>query len=191
MPIPEISTSTVYSEFNYPDSLTTTNTVDYEYGGIAINDPSEGLAVKVWKLEISGDDIVISENGANSQVLFTAAGTTEVSLAFDQNMNPFVAFMQSGQAKYRWYDSTIPGFTISNLPSGTTNPRACLDDKRSSQILIDKSDIILAYLNSGNLYTRIQRERFLTERVFKSGVTGELIKIGMNRIGRLQFMIRK
>ena len=47
------------------------------------------------------------------------------------------------------------------------------------------------YLKNDNLYIRASSERYQTEHLFKSGVTGKLIKIGMNDKNRLQFMIRK
>ena len=34
--------------------------VDYEYGGAAIQDPSQGLLVKVWKLWVEGEDVRIA-----------------------------------------------------------------------------------------------------------------------------------
>lgn len=191
MSIPSASTTAVYAPFQIGDSNTVTNLTDYEYGGVSLYDGTQGLLVKLWKMQVVGSDVIISENGANSQVLFTESGITEISFTFDQNMNPFVAYVAGGTAKYYWYDSSIPGYTTTNLPSGSTNPRATFDDKRASQILLDKSDIVLGYLRAGNLYVRVQRERYLTEHLFQSGVTGKLVKIGMNNKNRLQFMIRK
>ena len=191
MAIPSVSTTAVYGSFQNDDATQIADLVDYEYGGVSLYDGSQGLLVKLWKIEVVGSDVIISENGANSQTLFSQSGITEISFTFDQNMNPFVAYVVDGVSKYYWYDSSLPGYTTTELPSGSTNPRVTFDDKRNSQILLDKSDIILAYLRTGNLYVRVQRERYLTEHLFKSGVTGKLLKVGMNNKNRLQFMIRK
>lgn len=189
--IPSISTTPISGNFQYGDSLQTSDLTDYEMGGVSLYDGSQGLLVKLWKIQYISPDVIISENGANATTIFSASGITELSFTFDANMNPFITYVQNGDAKYRWYDPTIPGFTTSTLPAGSRNPRTCFDDKRLIQIVTAQSEIILAYINSNNLYIRAQTERFETEHLFKSGVTGKLIKIGMNDKNRLQFMIKK
>lgn len=163
---------------------------DYEHGGIALNDPTQGLQVQVWDLWLENDDVVVrapSYGVGPSTVLFTDTGITELSLAFDQNMNPFVAYVKDGAAKYWWYDTFDSQTKHSFLPANSISPRCCMDDKRQLQSTVN--DIVLAYILNGNVYTREQRDRYGVERLFEADVDGRLIKIGMNNVNRLQLQV--
>lgn len=105
-------------------------------------------------------------------------------------MNPFIAYVQGGQAKYYWYDSTVPGMVHTNLPAGSYDPRCTMDEKRPFNIA--ESDILLSYIRAGNLCVRYQRERYLTEHVLKSGIgsSARLVSMALNRGFRVQWRIR-
>jgi len=172
----------------YPDNLENQYLYDYELGGIGLYDTSAGLRYQAWVLQLLGDDVVISADNWPQTVLFTRTGITELSLAFDQNMHPFVAFVENDVAKFWWYDTELPGTTFSNLPAGSTTPRCALDDKRETQT--NSSDIILAYMKDNNVYTREQRDRFAVERLFQANVEGRIIRLGLSTVNRLQFLIQ-
>ena len=199
MPGNALSPILEYAPFLYPDNIPVFNTTDYELGGIGLADASQGLQVQAWFLQITGpvsaNNVVISSSNTSPTVLFTAPDVTEVSLSFDQNMRPAVAYVSAGNSYFWWYDTTIPGYTVITL-TGATNPRCTLDDKRAAEISLGLSDIILAYLKGTNLYIRQQRDRFTIEYFLKDLSTllpnPSLNKIGMNSIpatGRLQFQI--
>lgn len=200
IPNQTLSSSLEYAPFIYPDDLEESNLLSYELGGIALSDPTAGLEYQVWTLQgvpqggtADPVDVVISSPNTPATVLFSFVGITEVSLAFDQNMHPFVAFVQSGNPKYYWYDPTIPGFTFANLIAGAINPRASLDDKRKFNV--SSSDIILAYIRSDNLCFRAQRDRFGVEYVLQAALSTKIIapglyKIGMNQIERFEFWLK-
>ncbi|URA06881.1 hypothetical protein QAY90_gp50 [Xanthomonas phage Langgrundblatt2] len=160
-----------------------------EWGGVAINDTSQGIQVKPWTIEYDRQtgDVFVTAFGVPKTVLFTRADITEVSLAFDRNMQPVVAFVQAGQAKLYFYDDLLPGFTFWETELGSAkNPRVSHDDKRDAQS--DISDVILGYVSGSSLRYRQQRDRYLTERtLIATGVT-RLIHVGMNNKLRLQFM---
>lgn len=186
-----LSTTTIYGQLLLEDPQPHRN-VSREWGGVALQDPSQGTMVKVWTCTVIGDNIVVYADDVPETVLFTAPGTTEASLAFDQNMRPFVAFVQAGQAKYYWYDSLIEDTVITNLPTGSTSPRATLDDHR--QLELNTSDIIMVYIRDGNLYFRMQRDRYLVERLLYPDINLVLIApriryVAMNRVHRLQILI--
>jgi len=189
--IPTASSTPISGNFQYGDSLQSFDLTDYEMGGVSLYDGGEGLLVKLWKIQYISPDVIISENGLNPTTIFSTTGITELSFTFDSNMNPVIAYVENGDSKFRWYDPTIPGFTTTTLDAGSKNPKVSFDDKRLSQINLSQSEIILGYLKNDNLYIRASSERYQTEHLFKSGVTGKLIKIGMNDKNRLQFMIRK
>ncbi len=159
--------------------------VDYEMGGIALNNASFGLWVRLWRVRVDGDVVYLAPESGAEQPMFIRAGISEVALAFDQNMQPVIAFVQDGQAWLWWYDSSVPGMVFT-LIAGAVNPRLTLDDKRPGQVA--NSDVILAYLRSGALYYRQQRDRYLTEYLFSSSPPcGGLASVCMSKGGRLQF----
>jgi hypothetical protein len=191
IPQDRLSTEPVPAPFKPPDDVDPPNTLtDYELGGVALQDASQGLEVQTWTLRADGDtgQVFIGAALVFETLLFTAPGITELSLAFDQNMRPFVAFVQNGQAKYRWYDTVLGANRITNLDPDDISPRCTLDDKREWQVSQGANDIILAYVRGGNLYYRQQRDRYETERLLYEGVPGRFLRVGMNSQRRLQFM---
>ena len=185
MPTNTLSTTAVPGDFLYPDNLEGGLLRDYEYGGIALQDPSEGLRYQVWTVELVGDDVVLSAPNTPQIVQFTRSDITELSLTFDHNMNPTIAFVQAGVAKFWWFDTVLLAQVFTTLPVGSTNPRVAHDDKRAMES--NTSDVMLAYVRSGNLYTRMQRDRYTIEYLQATGVTLPLRKIGMTDKNRLQF----
>ena len=168
--------------------------ISRQRGGVGYRDASQGVNVKVWTCTLVNEvDVVIYAGDVAPIVLFSGEDITQLSLAFDQNMNAFVAFVQAGQAKYYWYDSLIEQQIISNLPVGATYPRATLDDHRMLETA--HSDIIMVYLLNGNLYFRMQRDRYLVQRLLYADLNLVVIApviryIGMNDKNRLQIMIQ-
>jgi hypothetical protein len=83
--------------FLVPDNTLTMLLVDYERGGVALNDPSEGYNSYNWKATYVGEDVVLSrEPYTSSEVVFSYPGITELSFAFDQNMAVTLAGMIDG-----------------------------------------------------------------------------------------------
>ncbi|MFP5422464.1 MAG: hypothetical protein ACLGID_13485 [Gammaproteobacteria bacterium] len=164
--------------------------IDYEDGPIALQDPSQGLVYQRWLARLVGDDVLLSAPNTPEYASFTAIGMTEFSFTFDQNARQVVAYVQNGEAKLYWFDSSIPGYTTTNFGLGFINPRVTLDDKRSLATQgYQTNDVILAYIRDNNLYWRQQRDRFTIERLWQSGVPAGLIKIGFSRQLRLQAML--
>lgn len=162
--------------------------VDYEQGGAALQDASQGLRVQLWTLRYEDGDFLLSAENVPETVLFSRPGVEQIGLAFDNNMAPFVAFQDSGGVAYRWFDPTQEQFAISDyLPAGSHDPRCTLDEKR--ELLDQYRDIILAYLRDGNLYYRQQRDNYGTERLLESGNFIDLVAVGMNRQNSLQFLV--
>lgn len=158
---------------------------DIELGGVGLSDPSQGLEVKYWTVETDGTDITIYADDVPPVVVYTGVNITEVNLAFDSNMNYFVAFVEGNQAKYKWFDSVLGDFTVTSLGATDTTPRCTLDDKRAFN---PDKDIILAYVRSDVLYARYQGDRYGIEYTLANLPTNhKLLKIGINDKGRLQY----
>ncbi len=188
IPLNQLSTTPLFAEYTEKSNNLNAPLVDYELGGVGLNNPTEGLKVKIWTLYMVGKNVTISAEGVEPTTLFEWTGISELSLAFDQNMRPFVAFVALGQAKYWWFDTTIAAMRFSDLPLAVT-PRCTLDDKRL--IAGNTSDIILAYVRGNNLYMRYQRDRFTIEYTLKLEVNGTLVTIGMTKNNRIKFRLRR
>lgn len=158
----------------------------YEMGGVALGDASQGQLVQLWHIFVRNQREVWVESPTQAPVMLFSRiyPITEVSLAFDQNMRPTVAFVEDKQAYLWWYD-TLAGEQVFTHYPGATNPRCTLDDKRASQAA--QASIILAYIRDGGLYFRDQADRFQTEYLLSPTVPGELLEIGMAKNFRLQF----
>jgi hypothetical protein len=193
MPDNTLSTQVISSRFVGAKSLSVTKTVDYEDGGVDIQDISGGLLFQRWRARLfrAGTDesyIMLDAPIVPEFAVLTLPYLEEMSFSFDQSMRPAIAYVQDGVSFLWWYDSTIPGMATTEIGDDVVTPRLSFDDKRtigSQGFLI--SDLILAYVRGGNLYMRMQRDRFEDEYLLAEDVT-PLIKIGMNRGLRLQFM---
>lgn len=165
--------------------------IDYMDGGVGIQDPSLGLNYQTWTAEIVEDivedRIVLSAPTYPATTVYTGDDITEVSLAFDQNMNPVIAFVEAGVSKLYWYDTLAGEQVVTEIPGNVTHPRVALDDTRQFNIV--NSDIILAYIKDGALCYRQQRDRFEVERQLSSGPWIALVRIGMGSTLRFQFQV--
>lgn len=169
--------------------------VSTHYGPVALNDPSLGLLYKVWRARCHRGEgnIYLSSIGVPEFVWYThSKSIMQISLSFDQNGRPVAAFVDAdGYSFLRWYDSAALGEVTTALPYATT-PRVTLDDAR--QINISGSDVVLAYVNSGVIKYRRQRDRFTIEYTPLIGEGGApasaigLRHISMNSALRLQFI---
>jgi len=190
----KISTVLVAGFYLEPDGEKTYPLLVKERGGIALNDPSQGINIINWTLRYfpASGDMVIESETTPPTTLFTLPDITEIDLTFDGNMNPFVAYVRDGDAWFWWYDTDIPGTTHTMLPANSLTPRCTLDDKRED--LEGEADIILCYVLNGSLRKRIQRQRFTTEEILIDPfihpvfeLPAVLVKVGMNEFNRLQW----
>ena len=166
-----------------------TVTQDFEEAGIALNNTSQGLQVQLWTFSTNGTDIIVDAPSLPAPItLLSPTNVASVRGCFDQNMNPFVAYLQEGQWNYWWFDTVVGHMVTSQLPSGVTSVVCTLDDKRPWESNI--SDICLLYTNNGNLYYRRQRDRYGIEYLLKTSVNGTLVKVAMNGIERLQIKLQ-
>jgi hypothetical protein len=185
LPQNKLSAQPYPAAYLHPDEHARVNTLyDFERGGVALNDASEGIDGYDWKAWVEGDDILLARAPYDSPTtLFTAAGTTWVSLAFDQNMRPALAYMQAGACKLYWYDTTIPGPATTTF-ADCTSPMLCMDDKR--QGADQYNDILFFYVRAGSIRYRQQRDRYNTERTLTAVPPGYILQVGMAQNLRVQ-----
>jgi len=151
-------------------------------GGIALNNPSKGRDYQNWVVSYDGSDILVAPQGGSTAFTLTVAGVLSVSLAFDNNMNPVIAWMDAVGAKLYWFNNV----TFVTTAFAATSCRVTIDDVRD--FYNADSDVIFAYTNAGTLYWRQQRDQYATQRTVGS-TTGLLQKVGLNQLNRLQFQL--
>lgn len=164
----------------------TTPLVDYEMGGVALLDTSQGLNFIPWRVRLDDYQVKLMPDGGSEIVLFEGTHISEISLTFDQNMRWSVGYVQDGILKLNWFDSQVSA-RVTTVFAAARNPKMALDDKRPAEVAT--SDMILAYIAGNTLFYRQQRDRFLIERTLRTSLfPGTKLKnIGMNKNMRMQF----
>lgn len=171
----------------YPDNLPNTPLTDYQLGGVGLSDPTQGLQYQAWTLQVHGSGaataVYLSSSNTAPTLIFSYPNITWARLAFDQNMHPVISFIASSLPYYYWWDPNIPGNTISSLSSTVINPCVTLDDKRPLSTTLGLSDVVMSYINSGNLCYRLQRDRYNVEYVWMTGINSLISNPFVNKIG--------
>lgn len=166
--------------------------VDYERGGVAVGNVSEGLRGYSWAArydEPTSQVLLYREDkGEDSAVvLVTRPNITRLALSFDQNMRPVLAWVDSTGCFLWYFMPSSSGFGQVQIP-GAGYPCVTLDERRPE--LISDSDVLLAYTRDGNLYCRAQREAYNVEHLLYSGVPSpDLLAFGMSKQLRLQWRL--
>lgn len=196
----------IRTRFQYPDNISTLDELtDYEYGGIALQDPSKGLQYQAWKGYWDPVDSTAylqpyipeaAPDPAPTPIpIFTEPNVVEFSFTFDQNMRwSAVTRAANNTVKFRWYDSAAEAYVVTPY-TGMRSVKLCHDDKRDTQVALGSSDMIFTYLTTtGAVCWRIQRDRFLVQYT-KAGFTASgnsyISHFGMNSLNRLQWRIGK
>lgn|SRR5574337_311845 len=186
-PLVSLLPGPILSTYIYPDNIVPTDLEDWELGGIGLSNPSQGLQVQAWHLQVNGigatTSVWLDAPNTPSAQLFALPNITWARLAFDQNMHPVVSYVAGTGPGFYWYDPTIPGTTFTSLPATVINPCVTMDDKRDLQTRLGNNDVVMCYVNTGNLCYRIERERYTVERVWLAGLSSLLANPFVNRIG--------
>lgn len=139
------------------------NLTAYEVGGIGLADPSQGLEVQLWEAScLNGRDIYINSRSTGRLLLIPNAGEgiSNLDLAFDQNMYPFLTWKDRAGVCIYWYDPTAPGYVVERFLQRIRSPRCTLDDKRDFNVA--NSDIVFTYIreDTQRICARLQRDRY-------------------------------
>lgn len=158
---------------------------DVHFGGVHLGDPSQGISSQLWAAFVSNGDILMSAPNTPAFVRLPGVNAAWVALAFDQNAREFIAYADKlGNASFFWFDTLINNFRTTAIPGIVTRVFAAFDDSRPIQL--SQSDVILAYVRSGELFFRAQRDRFGIEHDL-GPAPAALAQTGMNQHNRFQF----
>ena len=158
-------------------------TTSSDNGPIAIQNTSKGLMAKIWTASYNSvTGSVTLQDGTN---LFTDTNLKELSLTFNQNAAPFIAFRSATRIKIWWYDPLLSNYTIKDVTTGD-QPFCYLDERRPE--FSANSDVFLLYHRDGEIFYRLQRDRFDVE--YSTGIIGGTDIViecfGMAKNNRLQ-----
>lgn len=191
-----LSVEPVVGKYYSPDNRKTSLLEWRQRGGIALQDPSQGLDLQSWYGVWSSVDSTVYLTPALTgiaQAIFTEPDVVEFSFAFDSNMRwTAVTRKADGVIKLRWYDATIGGYATTEF-TGVYSVKLCHDDKRKYQVTKGASDVILSYIKGNSLYWRVQRDRYEVEYLGTDDLTPgvEITNFGMNDKYRLQWRLAK
>ena len=167
--------------------------ISYHWGPVQVQDPSQGLLVKVWALRAEGASAVLSAPGSPTTTVFTRGTNIDnVNLAFDQNGRPCVCYEEEGGGSYLFWFDPVPN-EPTHMPITGESPRITLDDARPMNIGLG-SDVILAYVRDGLIRHRRQRDRFEIEFTPTVGEEGPPVEaetiyhVTMNSALRLEYI---
>lgn len=138
--------------------------IDYEMGGVELNDPSQGLDSTLWKLELNKQtgELKLGKHGEDGEVLLTDKAIKKVSLAFDLNARPAYVLEYDNHVKFTYYD-TVTSQNVTVNFDGVRSPYITLDDRRVENSA--GSDILFCYIKGQQLCVRYQRDRYTVEHI--------------------------
>lgn len=182
--------------FLYPDNLIPlTLTEDYELGGIAIQNPSQGLQYQVWTC--SWDpitfDVTLSASLTGARVvILNEPNVRELSFSFDQNMRWVLGVTHTtGEFILYWYDAAAENYVQTRI-DGIGTFKLSHDDKRAIPLELGMSDVILTYIQLNKLYVRNQRDRYQIAHLINPDIPANVVisQFGMSDRDRMQWRMR-
>lgn len=191
--IPVKSDPSVIGLLSSPDNIPRRPTIDYELGGVGLQDSSLGLMLQTWRcwFDRESSSVLLESPNTPPTKIFEQGGITWLSFCFDQNMRWSAVYtLQDGESHLRWYDSLAGDYAITPLDEGVITPFLTLDDKRA--LMLGSSDMVLAYIQNETVYLRVQRERFQVPHVWQEDIPKDWVirNFGMSNKLRLQMEIR-
>lgn len=162
--------------------------IDYEMGGIALNDTTQGMDNTLWRLALdkSTGDLMLGKQNEFGQALLNDPSIKKVSLAFDLNMRPNYVLEYDDLVKFVYYDTTQSN-NATLILHDVKSPYLTLDDRRDENS--PNADILLCYIKGNQLCVRYQRDRYLIEHILYELPNNDCVleRVGMTKNWRMQF----
>lgn len=163
------------------------------WGPANIQDPTQGFFVQLWHFQSDKFKVTLWSDTQVPIDLFTRVlPISNVSVSFDTNANPCVAFQDSTGSYLYWFDPVPNDYVFFFISADATYPYVTLDDGRTFNQT--NADNILGYIESGTIRYRQLRDRYLIEYTPPVGAGGVpvaadiLYYIGMQSSLRLDFI---
>lgn len=190
IPLNTFTPEPVLTAFQAPADQPYSSLEESHRGGIAISDGSKGRNVQTWTGRYERETVNIYAEGATTPgYSLVMPGVLTLSIGFDNNMRPVVAYQTATGSHLHFYDTSPESYSIIDIADGTSC-RCCTDDVRD--LYNTQSDVIFGYVRAdGHLYYRIQRERFLIEHHVGDAEGAQLVRMGQSHGRRLTFQLRQ
>jgi len=185
MSLPKDSLSLIQVPMSFLVPLRNNQLIDYEWGGIDIQNSLQGLLVNIWQCFLENEQIKVTNGDKIYSLILDVENVTAVSLAFDFNMNPNIVYVADGKTYFWWYDTVAQKHITTEYGGDFISPQLSLDDHRLHQSA--NADIIFAYIRNAKLCYRQQRDRYQIEYVLGDAKNKKLTQIGMSKNYRFQF----
>lgn len=183
-----LSSYPVVADLFSAEKLPSSDRVVYERGPVALADSSQGVDYQLWRGRLVGDTVYLTSPTTPETPVFTVRGIRQISLGFDQNGRPLVAYMIDDVLWMYWYSTVEQQFIHSAFESGVRDVRVLLPDRRKFQL--ESSEVGVYYTQADRLVWRRQLDRYTIPYVLLEGIGGRLMKVGMNAHYRLQFIFQ-
>lgn len=189
IPQNKITETPLITEYLYEKP--TTRLIDRALGGISLQNISQGLTYQLW--EIFYEAPLVRLKGLTTHEIITLEeipGVTEVSVAFDLNMNVTYAYVVNGISYLKYYDVNTSSHVLYEIPE-SISPRLAYDDLRITQV--NSSDIVCAYINktTNTMCYRLLRDLYSIEYpLHEVPENARLIRVAMSKGRRLQFRLQ-
>lgn len=154
----------------------------YSYGGIALNNGSEGLMYQIWKARVTFQGKVYLSNESDNyaqQTFIASMGYGRVTLGFDNNMAPIIGMQLGESFLIRYFETLTEQYEIKTI-SGVRGGMLTIDDPRNGTE--NYRDTVACYIRNADnmLCYRLFRERYDTENeIMPVHEFKTLYKIGM------------
>lgn len=140
------------------------------YGGIDLNDSSFGLNYQLWDISYVNNQVIVTSRLNNKQyIIYEIENATDISVVFDQNMNPWCLYQKEEQYYLYWYDVTINQYSLT-LFENIVTPFMFMD--LIGSIFSDQSSINIFYIKDGKIYCTQQSSRFTVQNLLYTFPTG-------------------
>lgn len=140
------------------------------YGGIDLNDSSFGLNYQLWDISYVNNQVIVTSRLNNKQyIIYEIENATDISVVFDQNMNPWCLYQKEEQYYLYWYDVTINQYSLT-LFENIVTPFMFMD--LIGSIFSDQSSINIFYIKDGKIYCTQQSTRFTVQNLLYTFPTG-------------------
>lgn len=191
IPNNKLSSEVLFAEWgiNLPDEAFTILS-GYELGGEDININTDDLNSRLWRYFYENDTIKLHRTDLAETIdLEVLPGVSQLSLTFNQSLVPTYTYVLNGTTYLKWFDTSDQTYKITNFGSTFKSPKVTLDIKEK---LSSASDVLFFYMKGNTeLCVRYQRDRFSIEYVLKEMPPHKILRVGMNKLNRIQFLMEE
>lgn len=191
IPANKLSSEVMFSDWiiDMPDEAFTNNS-GFEQGGEAININTNDLNSRLWRYFYEDGKVKINRVDTEEVItLEDIPGLTQLSLTFNQSLVPVFSYVQNGTTYLKWFDTSDQTYKTTNFGTTFRSPKVVLDLKDK---LSTVSDVLFFYMkNNTQLCVRYQRDRFSIEYVLKEMPAHVILRVGMNKLNRIQFLMEE